>query len=62
MTSTGLSVKAAKKIGLEVSFSDFEDKQKAWFLHENNDSVKIRIVYETKVAELLVLNLLARVK
>ena len=48
MTSTGLSVKAAKKIGLEVSFSDFEDKQKAWFLHENNDSVKIRIVYETK--------------
>ncbi|MFK5277894.1 phospholipase D-like domain-containing protein, partial [Lactococcus lactis] len=25
----------------EVSFSDFEDKQKAWFLHENNDSVKI---------------------
>lgn len=48
MTSTGLSVKVAKKIGLEVSFSDFEDKQKAWFLHENNDSVKIRIVYETK--------------
>ena len=47
MTSTGLSVKAAKKLGLEVSFSDFEDKQKAWFLHENNDSVKIRIVYET---------------
>lgn len=46
MTSTGFSVKAAQKFGLEVAYTDFEDKQKAWFLHENNDTVKIRIVYE----------------
>lgn len=46
MTSTGFSVKAAQKAGLEVAYSDFEDKQKAWFLHEDNDTVKIRIVYE----------------
>ncbi|NHI99582.1 NADH oxidase [Lactococcus garvieae] len=46
MTSTGFSVKAAQKFGLDVAYTDFEDKQKAWFLHENNDTVKIRIVYE----------------
>lgn len=46
MTSTGFSVKAAQKFGLEVAYTDFEDKQKAWFLHENNDTVKIRIIYE----------------
>lgn len=46
MTSTGFSVKAAQKFGLEVAYTDFEDKQRAWFLHENNDTVKIRIVYE----------------
>ena len=46
MTSTGFSIKAAQKFGLEVAYTDFEDKQKAWFLHENNDTVKIRIVYE----------------
>lgn len=46
MTSTGFSVKAAKKFGLDVEYTDFEDLQKAWFLHENNDKVKIRIVYE----------------
>ncbi|WP_081166351.1 H2O-forming NADH oxidase [Lactococcus garvieae] len=46
MTSTGFSVKAAQKFGLDVAYTDFEDKQKAWFLHEDNDTVKIRIVYE----------------
>lgn len=46
MTSTGLSVKSAKKLGLEVLYTDFEDKQKAWFLKTSNETVKIRIVYE----------------
>lgn len=46
MTSTGFSLKAAKKAGFDVAYTDFEDKQKAWFFHEDNDSVKIRIVYE----------------
>ncbi len=46
MVSTGFSVKAAQKFGLDVAFTDFEDKQKAWFLHDDNESVKIRLVYE----------------
>lgn len=46
MASTGLSAKAAEKAGLDVAVTDFEDLQKAWFLHEDNEQVKIRIVYE----------------
>lgn len=46
LTSTGLSLQAATRAGLKVAFSDVEDLQKAWFLHEDNDKVKIRIVYE----------------
>ncbi len=46
MTSTGLSVAAAKKAGLDVQYTDYEDLQKPAFMREN-DMVKIRIVYET---------------
>jgi NADPH-dependent 2,4-dienoyl-CoA reductase/sulfur reductase-like enzyme len=47
LTSTGLSVKAAKKAGLDIAYSDFKGQQKAWFFKgEENDEVKIRIVYE----------------
>ena len=46
MTSTGYSVKAAERFGLDVDFTDFEDLQKSWFIHEGNETVKIRIVYE----------------
>ncbi|WP_374286679.1 H2O-forming NADH oxidase [Lactococcus sp.] len=46
MASTGLSEKAAEKAGLDVAVTDFADLQKAWFLHEGNEQVKIRIVYE----------------
>jgi NADPH-dependent 2,4-dienoyl-CoA reductase/sulfur reductase-like enzyme len=46
MVSTGFSVKAAQRFGLDVAYTDFEDKQKAWFLHDDNESVKIRLVYE----------------
>ncbi|MGM9885702.1 MAG: H2O-forming NADH oxidase [Lactococcus sp.] len=46
MASTGLSEKAAEKAGLDVAVTDFADLQKAWFLHEDNEQVKIRIVYE----------------
>lgn len=45
MVSTGLSVAAAKKNGLTVKWTDFEDLQKPNFMNENN-KVKIRIVYE----------------
>jgi len=47
MVSTGLSVKAAEKAGLEVSYTDYEDLQRPGFMKENA-AVKIRIVYETK--------------
>lgn len=52
MVSTGLSVNAAKKAGLEVSYTDYEDLQRPGFMKENA-SVKIRIVYETKSRRLV---------
>lgn len=45
MVSTGLSTKAAKKAGLAVDYTDFEDLQRPAFMKENH-LVKIRIVYE----------------
>jgi NADPH-dependent 2,4-dienoyl-CoA reductase/sulfur reductase-like enzyme len=45
MVSTGLSVEAAKKNGLEVLYTDYEDLQKPAFMSDNA-AVKIRIVYE----------------
>ncbi|MDR1606613.1 MAG: FAD-dependent oxidoreductase [Streptococcaceae bacterium] len=45
MVSTGLSVTAAEKAGMAVSFTDFEDLQKPGFIKENA-LVQIRIVYE----------------
>lgn len=46
MVSTGYSVKSAQRFGLDVFYSDFEDQQKSWFIHNDNEMVKIRIVYE----------------
>ncbi|GFH42894.1 NADH oxidase [Lactococcus hodotermopsidis] len=45
MVSTGLSVTAAEKAGIDVDYTDFEDLQKPGFIKENA-LVKIRIVYE----------------
>lgn len=45
MTSTGLSVQAAEKAGIDVDYTDFEDLQKPAFI-KDNAPVKIRIVYE----------------
>ena len=45
MVSTGLSVEAAERNGVKVKYSDYEDTQKPGFMKEN-DTVKIRIVYE----------------
>ena len=47
MVSTGLSVKAAQKRGLDVKYTDFEDLQRPGFM-KKNAKVKIRIVYETE--------------
>lgn len=46
MVSTGLSVKAAEKNGIKVTYTDYEDLQRPGFMKENA-KVKIRIVYET---------------
>lgn len=45
MASTGLSINAAVKAGLDVEYTDFEDLQRPGFMNENA-MVKIRIVYE----------------
>lgn len=45
MVSTGLSVAAATRAGMDVCHADFEDLQRPGFMRENA-SVKIRIVYE----------------
>ena len=45
MVSTGLTVQEAKKVGLKVKYTEFEDLQKPGFM-KDNDKVKIRIVYE----------------
>ena len=45
LASTGLSLNAAKKAGLDVEYTDYEDTQRPAFMKENAD-VKIRIVYE----------------
>lgn len=45
MVSTGLSVKAAEKNGIDVLYTDYEDLQRPGFMKENA-KVKIRIVYE----------------
>ncbi|MDO4268050.1 MAG: FAD-dependent oxidoreductase [Eubacteriales bacterium] len=46
MVSTGLSVSMARRNGMKVSCTDFEDLQRPGFM-KRNASVKIRIVYET---------------
>lgn len=46
MVSTGLSVKKAKQMGIDVAYTDFNDLQKPEFIETENPEVKIRIVYD----------------
>ena len=46
MVSTGLTVRAAQKAGIEVQYTDYEDLQKPAFIKAENQCVKLRIVYE----------------
>lgn len=51
MVSTGLSVRKAEMLGLEVEYTDFKDLQKPEFMDpakHNNPEVQIRIVYDKK--------------
>ena len=45
LVCTGMTVDAAKREGVEVEYTDFEDTQMPAFMEVNNPSVKIRIVY-----------------
>lgn len=53
MVSTGLTLEKAKKFGFDALVSDFEDYQKPGFIEEENDMVKIRIVYDKKTRRIL---------
>ncbi|WP_101772717.1 H2O-forming NADH oxidase [Peptostreptococcus faecalis] len=53
MVSTGITVNKAKKLGLDVSYTDFEDTQKPGFIETENPNVKLRIVYDTKTRVVL---------
>lgn len=48
MVSTGITESRAKKLGMDVEATDFEDLQKAPFMETENPKVKIRIVYDKK--------------
>lgn len=49
LVSTGLSVHAAERAGLDVKYVDIEDLQKPAFMPaDENAKVKLRIVYEAK--------------
>lgn len=53
MVSTGITLKKAAKLGIEVGHTDFEDTQKPGFIETTNPKVKIRIVYDKKTRVIL---------
>lgn len=46
MVSTGLTHKVAKGLGFDAIYTEYEDLQKPGFIDEDNNKVKIRIVYD----------------
>lgn len=46
MISTGLTLAKAKKAGYDAIATDYEDYQKALFIENGNEKVRIRIVYD----------------
>lgn len=53
MVSTGLNMIAAEKLGFLPESVQFEDLQKPAFIKEDNNSVKIRIVYDKNTRRVL---------
>jgi NADPH-dependent 2,4-dienoyl-CoA reductase/sulfur reductase-like enzyme len=53
MVSTGLNMKAAEKAGFSPAYTEFEDLQKPAFIKENNNKVKIRIVFDKNTRRIL---------
>ncbi|AXY25573.1 NADH oxidase [Suicoccus acidiformans] len=52
LVSTGFSLKACEKFGLDAKYVDYEDNQLPEFMPEN-DKVKLRIVYENGTNRIL---------
>ena len=46
MLSTGITLTKAQKLGFDAVTTDFEDWQKAEFMEDGNNKVKLRIVYD----------------
>lgn len=53
MVSTGLNIRGAEKFGFMPAYTEFEDLQRPAFFTENNEKVKIRIVYDEKTRRVL---------
>jgi len=53
MFSTGLTLEKAKALGFNATFTEFADLQKPAFMKEDNEEVKIRIVYDSETRHIL---------
>ena len=53
MLSTGISLARAERLGYKAGVTDYEDWQKAEFMENGNNRVKIRIVYDMDTRILL---------
>lgn len=53
MVSTGLNLKAAEKAGFTPLYTEYEDMQKPGFIKEDNNKVKLRIIYDRETRRVL---------
>jgi NADPH-dependent 2,4-dienoyl-CoA reductase/sulfur reductase-like enzyme len=53
MVSAGKNVQAAQAAGFDAMYTEYEDLQKPAFIKENNNKVKLRIVYDKKTRRIL---------
>ena len=53
MLSTGISLARAERLGYKAGVTDYEDWQKAEFMENGNNKVKIRIVYDKETRIIL---------
>lgn len=53
MVSTGLTLNAAKQLGFDADYTEFEDTQKPAFMKYNNEQVKLRIVFDKDTRRIL---------
>lgn len=53
MVSTGITLKKALALGMKATSTEYEDYQKPLFIEENNEKVKLKIVYNQETRVLL---------